>query len=87
MSDVGKLVDLIAREALAEPLKAAGYRKDGRTWRRRTGESVLVVNVQASRWNDQSGGQFTLNVGVYFPALAEQLAIYPVADKPAECDC
>jgi hypothetical protein len=87
VSDVGKFVDLIARVALAEPLKAAGYRKDGRTWRRRTDESVLVVNVQSSRWNDQAEGQFTLNVGVYFPALAEQLAIYPVTDKPAECDC
>jgi hypothetical protein len=87
VSEISKLVDFVAREALAAPLKTVGYRKEGRTWRRRTDESILVVNVQASQWNEQSKGKFTLNVGVYFPALAEQLAIYPVTDKPTENEC
>ena len=51
MSEIGKVIDRIAIDALAAPLKAAGYRRAGRTWRRRLKDAVQVVHVQASRSN------------------------------------
>jgi type IV secretory pathway TrbF-like protein len=49
VSEIAKVIDRVARDALAAPLKAAAYQKAGRTWRRRVGDAIQVVNVQASR--------------------------------------
>lgn len=87
MSEIGKVIDRVATDALAAPLKAAGYQKAGRTWRRRVGDAIQVVNVQASRWNAGADGRFYLNAGVYFPALAARLALFPPTDAPAESAC
>jgi hypothetical protein len=70
MSEIGKVIDRIAVDALVAPLKAAGYRRAGRTWRRRLKDAVQVVHVQASRSNVGADGRFTLTAGVYFPPLA-----------------
>jgi hypothetical protein len=32
-------------------------------------------------------GEFALNAGVYFPALAARLALFPPTDAPREMDC
>jgi hypothetical protein len=87
MSEIGKVIDRVAVDALAAPLKAAGYRRTGRTWRRRLEDAVQVVHVQASRSNVGADGRFTLTAGVYFPALAARLALFPPLDDPAEHDC
>jgi Domain of unknown function (DUF4304) len=87
MSEIGKVIDRIAVDALAAPLKAAGYRRAGRTWRRRLKDAVQVVHVQASRSNVGADGRFTLTAGVYFPALAARLVLFPPIDNPAEHDC
>ena len=87
MSEIGKLIDRLAADALAAPLKAAGFHKTGRTWRRRAGDAIQVVNVQASKWNAGADGQLLLNAGVYFPSLAVRLALFPPTEAPAEYDC
>ncbi len=87
MSEIGRVIDRVAADALATPLKAAGYRRDGRTWRRRVGNSVQVVQVQASQSNVGADGWFLLNAGVYFPALATRLGLFPPTDAPLEMDC
>src|SRR6266498_5900662 len=87
MSEIGKVIDRVAVDALTAPLKAAGYRRTGRTWRRRLKDAVQVVHVQASRSNVGADGRFTLTAGVYFPALAARLALFPPLDDPAEHDC
>jgi len=87
MSEIGKVIDRVATDALATPLKAAGYRRAGRTWRRRLKDAVQVVHVQASRSNLGADGRFTLAAGVYFPTLAARLALFPPIDDPAEYDC
>jgi hypothetical protein len=87
VSDLSKLIDQIAGEALADPLRAAGYRKTGRTWRRRTDGCIQVVNVQGSRHSGGADGRFYLNLGVYFPALAVRLALFEPTDAPNESDC
>jgi hypothetical protein len=87
VSDLSRLIDQIAGEALADPLKTAGYRKTGRTWRRRTDGCIQVVNVQGSRHSGGADGRFYLNLGVYFPALAVRLALFEPTDAPHESDC
>jgi hypothetical protein len=87
VSEIGRVIDGVAADALADPLKAVGYRKDGRTWRRNLGDAVQVVQVQASRYNVGANGQFLLNAGVYFPALAARLGLFPPTDAPGEADC
>jgi len=86
--EIGKLINRIVDEAIAKPLAAAGFRRSGRTWRRRLGDGVIqVVNVQ---WSPRDGGvegSFALNAGVYFPALAESIAEFPVTTAPKEYDC
>ena len=81
-------IDLIGREHVGPLLKLHGFRKSGRTWRRAVGNVVQVVNLQASRWNSAESGDFTCNLGVYFPAAAE-LAESATAGKenPGEADC
>ncbi len=87
MSEIARVIDRVAADALTGPLSAAGYRQDGRTWRRRLGDAVQVVHLQASRYNAGVDGQFTLNAGVYFPALAARLGLFPPTDSPGEADC
>ena len=87
MSDISKLIDGIAVDALGDPLKSAGYRKSGRTWRRRTNDSIQVINVQGSRHSGGASGRFFVNAGVYFPALATRLAIFQPTDTPDESHC
>ena len=85
--ELGKLINRIIDEAIAEPLAAAEFKRSGRTWRRRLGDgAVQVVNVQWSPRNDVEGW-FALNTGVYFPALAELIAELPVTAAPKEYDC
>ena len=87
MSELGKVIDHIAVEALGDPLKAAGFRRSGRTWRRQMGDAVQVVHVQASRYNAGRDGEFVLNAGVYFPALAARLGLFLPTDTLGEGDC
>jgi hypothetical protein len=87
MSEIGEVIDRVAADALTAPLEAAGYRRHGRTWRRRLGDAVQVVHVQASRSNAGADGRFTLSAGVYFPALAVRLGLFPPTDAPGEADC
>jgi hypothetical protein len=86
--EIAKLINRIVDEAIAAPLAAAGFRRSGRTWRRHLDNgAVHVVNVQWSPRDRGVEGWFALNAGVYFPALAESLALYPMTNAPKEYDC
>lgn len=87
MSSAGLLIDSITRDALKEPLRQHGYKKDKRTFRRSLERCVQVVNVQASSWNEGSSGRFTVNLGVYFSVLADLGGIGRLTEKPLESDC
>jgi Domain of unknown function (DUF4304) len=87
VSEIGLVIAQIAEEALAAPLKRAGFTKSGRTWRRWVGEAAQVIHVQASRSNAGANGRFVLAAGVYFPALADRLGLFPPNDAPTEPDC
>ena len=55
---------------LAVPLKAAGFKKVGSTWRRDSRDGVHVVNAQASQW----GPDFFINIGFYIRTLGNEQA-------------
>jgi hypothetical protein len=81
-------LDSLASDALGELLKSQGFRKQGRTWRRRTEYAATqVVNVQGSMFSTRNEGRCALNLGVYFPALAEVLGLGRLTDAPSEADC
>jgi hypothetical protein len=85
--ELAKLINGIIDESIAAPLAAAGFRRAGRTWRHHLDDGAIqVVNVQWSP-RDRVEGWFTLNAGVYFPALARLIAEFPVTDSPKEYDC
>jgi len=87
MSDIGRTIDLIVRDSLAPRLKAEGYKKRARTFTQESQDHVKVVNVQPSKWNQGTEGSFTLNLGIYFPAVADAIDWFPIKTYPKEHDC
>ena len=61
---------------LSTLLKPAGFRKKGRNWRLETPETVIVVNLQRSRWSDT----YYLNFGI----LVRELKDFP---DPKDYQC
>ena len=87
MQQVKNVIDSIISLQLKPLLKDEGYRKASRTFRYFGNNFVKVVNVQASSWNSSEDGKFTINLGVYFPKLAEVHDYLDVSDKPTESEC
>lgn len=87
MSEARALIDQIVRESVHPALKARGFRRVGRNFRRNSEGLTQIVNLQASQWNHGDRGQFTLNLGVYFPKAAELHGVFVVTEKPLEPDC
>ncbi len=82
-----KLVDDVIRMGLHPTLKNAGYTKQGRTFYRGD-DPVRVVNVQSNRWNTADEAKFTINLGLFFPAVSlVSPPSPPFKGKPKEYDC
>ena len=64
------------QKVLAPLLKAAGFRKDGATWRKFLPDAIAVLNIQGSQW----GPSFYINLGTYFRALGSN-------EHPLESQC
>lgn len=60
-------------------------RKSARNFRLSTDQTTQLVNVQASMWNDRNEGPFTVNLAVFFPAIADlrQLGV----ERSSRTDC
>ena len=87
MSDIGKRIDSVIRLGLAPLLKREGFKKKGRTFHREWEDHIDVINVQADKWNEGNTGQFTINVGVYYPEIADITEALPVKGMVREYDC
>lgn len=86
--EIAKLINRIVDAAIAEPLAAAGFKRSGRTWRRRLDTGLVqVVDVQWSPRDRGVEGSFGLGAGVYSRALAESIALYKPTSSPKEYDC
>ena len=87
MSEIARLIDQAIRESIAPTLKTHGFRKDGRNFRRREPNCIWIVNVQASAWNSNEEGRFTINLGVHFPTLVPYFPWKKDTDRPSEVRC
>jgi len=82
-------IDEIIRQAITPELRARGFRKSGRTFRRSAGQAVAVLNVQSDKWNTADAGRFTINLGVFFPAVHAAMSPgwQPSPEGPKEYEC
>jgi len=87
MSDIAKKIDAIIKERLAPLLKNIGFKKKARNFYREFENRIELINVQSSKWNEGNEGQFTINVGVYYPEISEITDALPVKGMPKEYDC
>jgi hypothetical protein len=87
MSDISKTIDGIVGAGLAPALKKDGYKKKGRNFLLTSMDVIRVVNVQASQWNIGSSGQFTLNLGIYLPKIANFIGNEISGEFPKEYEC
>lgn len=87
MSLVAKRIDGIVRSALAPFLKEVGFKKKGSSFYKTDDSSMDVINVQLSQGNFGDEGRFTLNVGKYFPAIAELEGESAALEFPKEYEC
>jgi hypothetical protein len=79
------LADILA-QAVTAPLKTVGFRKTGTSYHRRHGDTVQVVNIQASHGSSREEKKFYVNAGIAFDAVCK-LAEVPVLDRPKEYEC
>ncbi len=82
-----ELVDEIIKRSLHPLLKSAGYRKKGRTFYHESDEVIRVVNVQSSQGNTAQSSKFTINLGLYFPAVRPMSLQGPLTGLPKEYQC
>lgn len=87
MSEISKIIDGIIKAELAPLLKQCGFKKKARNFYREHSDRTDVINIQASQWNEGLKGKFTVNVGVYFPAISELTEASPVKSLPKEYNC
>lgn len=87
MSDISERIDAVMKAHFGPSLRQLGFKKKGRNFRRRLSDATQIVNVQASQRNSGGQGQFTLNLGIYFPAAAKFVGRYEELDEPTELDC
>lgn len=87
MSDIAKRIDAIIKEGLAPLLKKEGFKKKARNFYRELENRIELINIQASKWNEGDEGQFTVNVGVYYPEISKITDALPVSGMPREYDC
>lgn len=87
MLPIGKHIDAIIKAALAEPLKTAGFKKQARVFRRVAADgNIEVLDIQSGKYNEGSRGEFTVNLGLYLPAIARMLG-EALQEKPTDVHC
>lgn len=87
MSEIAKAIDELVKIGIAPILKDAGFKKNARDFYHVQAESIAVINVQASRWNCGKEGQFTINVGRYYPKVGERIRDGKFSPFPKEYEC
>jgi Domain of unknown function (DUF4304) len=73
MSEISSRIDAFLRENLDPILKREGFRKKRRTYKRVLEDRVEIFSVEASTWNREGAGQFTVTLAVVIPSLAQRL--------------
>lgn len=87
MSDISKKIELIVAGGLAPLLKGSNFTKKARYFYRKHDDRIDVINLQSSQWNNASEGRFTVNVGLYYPAISVITNAPIVKGMPKVYDC
>lgn len=87
MSEISEKIDEIIKTGIAPLLKGHGFKKKARNFYRSFDDRIDVINVQASQSNLGAKGKSTINLGVYYPAVAEIIEAIPVKGMPKEYNC
>jgi hypothetical protein len=64
-------IDRAVCPALDLILDPNGFHRKKRTWNRRVGDLIDVIDIQETRWRTAENTQFTLNVGILWPRVFE----------------
>ncbi len=72
-----KLLTAFLNATLASPLTTAGFKRQGRIFRRVVGEAQQIVDIQLWKYNDARSARFTLELGVCYPLLLAEVAALP----------
>jgi hypothetical protein len=59
------------RSYLKPLLKRNGYKINGHTWYKNSGDFVIIINLQNFSWNSAEYVDFCFNIGIAFTALLE----------------
>jgi hypothetical protein len=87
MTSAAKVIDAIVAAGVHPVLKRMGFKRSAHTFRRQVGLVTQIVNIQGSDWNSAESGQFTMNLGVYFPDAARLQGIDEVRERPLAQHC
>jgi hypothetical protein len=87
MGGVASLIDEVIDHSLGECLRARAFVRKRRTFYRTREGVVGLVAVQASVSNTAGAGKFTVNVGLFFPAIDEVVNGRKLTGLPTEPEC
>jgi hypothetical protein len=86
-SEIGERIGRVIDLDLTPRLKKAGFVKTGRSFHKTAGEAIQVINIQSDKYNFGFKGKFTVNLGVFFPAVFKIAYDHPIKGKPKEYQC
>jgi hypothetical protein len=87
MSITSEKINYIIRVGLHPALKGEGFIKSARTFRRTRPNCTQIVNIQGRWTNYKEEGQFTINLGVYYPEAARLHGQFKITHRPSFLDC
>jgi hypothetical protein len=87
VTELSKIINTAVESGISPPLRSKGFRKVSTHFFKTEDVVTRVVNVQSSKWNSSQEARFTINLGLYFPAIAESLDLPRMPAHPKEYCC
>jgi hypothetical protein len=87
MNKIRARIDSVITAGIAPFLKGKEFTQRKRYFYRDNVNCISVVNIQASKWDRGSKGEFTINLGVYFPDVADIMDSIQFTGLPKIEDC
>ena len=70
-----EVIQAAVKSGIEPLLLGLGFRKNSKNFYKSENGCIQLVFPQSSRWNSADDAQVALNVGTYFPALAEMMGV------------
>lgn len=87
MSHPSELIDELIKIHLKPYLRERNFRNKSSTFFRQNNDLIEVISPQKDKYNNESKGSFTINLGVYWPKAQEILGRICATFPPKEYDC